>query len=153
MKTLRTLLEYSYMKCKKLPLNTEQEDIYGKIIYLARIRIKNILRKHMGKIILKTIYLLKTTSISYTVEQIIGEFSNYKGSLWRIAMLHAVSSFIYSQTEIKRTQDIIDTCDMYIPYNDIKREEIMKKVLCLSEDPNIFEYINIYYSFGEFLLP
>ena len=150
---MKTLLEYSYIKCKNLPLNNEQEDIHDKIIYLARIRIKNILRKHMGKIILKTIYLLRTTSISYTVEQIIGTFSDYKGSLWKIAMLHAVSSFVYSSTDIERTRDIIDTCDMYIPYNDIKREEIMKKVLCLSEDPNIFEYINIYYSFGEYLLP
>ena len=150
---MKTLLEYSYMKCKDLPLNTEQSDIYDKIIYLTQIRIQKILRKHMGKIILKTIYLLRTTSISYTVEQIIGTFSDYKGSLWKIAMLHAVSSFVYSSTDIERTRDIIDTCDMYIPYNDIKREEIMKKVLCLSENPNIFEYINIYYSFGEYLLP
>lgn len=150
---MRTLLEYSYMKCKNLPLNTEQEDIYDKIICLSRIRIKNILRKHMGKIILRSIYLLKTTSISHTVEEIIGTFANYKGSLWRVAMLHAVSSFVYSKTNNERIRDIIDTCDMYIPYNDIKREEIMKKVLSLSHTPDIFQYIDIYYSFGEYLLP
>lgn len=165
---MKTLLEYSYQKCKDLnyhniigkeyKLKREilgvHQDIYDKIVYLARDRIRLALRKNMGQLVCKTIYLLKTTNVSETVSQIVGSFSGYTGSLWRLAMLHAVASYVISKTHNSRITDIMDTCDCYLPYsNNTKREEIMSKVSLLSEESDIFSYIEIYYTFDHFLLP
>ena len=158
---MKTLLECAFTKCKFVSINYQtqiEQDIYEKVVELARIKIKKALRKQQGKLILKTIYLVKNFGVYEAVGKIIGNFSEYRGSLWRISLLHAVISFISSDTRDKRIKDLIDTADKYLPFDNPIREKVIEKYLSYEEDLNktplsIFGYIDVYYTFGHFLMP
>ena len=157
---MKKLLECAFTKCKFVSMNYQtqiEQDIYEKVVELARIKIRKALRKQQGKLILKTIYLVKNFGIYATVEKIIGNFSEYRGSLYRIALLHATVSFISSDTRDKRIKDLIDTADKYLPYDNPIREKVIEKYLSYEEDLSIplsiFDYIDVYYTFGHFLMP
>ena len=153
---MKTLLECAFTKCNFVSMNYQtqiEQDIYEKVVELARIKIKKALRKQQGKLILKTIYLVKNFGVYEAVEKIIGNFSEYNGSLYRISLLHAVTSFISSNTRDKRIKDLIDTADKYLPFDNPIREKVIEKYLAYEEDISIFDYIDVYYTFGHFLMP
>lgn len=157
---IKTLIEYSYQKCKEIRYENIKEeglerDIYYKVVILSREKIRKALRKQMGKLVLRTIYLLKTTTVSKTVEEIIGSFDTYEGSLWRLSMIHAVTSYFYSKNTNHRVLDVIDTCNTYFPCNgcEDRKEEIIEKLTKINDESDIFQYIDVYYSFGNYLFP
>lgn len=162
---VKTLLEYSYYQSKDLHYenikNGDQvfKDIYYRIVSISREKVRKALRKDMTRLILRTIYLLKTTNVIKTVEQIIGDFENYQGSIWRLAMVHATASYVFSSNNNQRILDILDMCETYFPYSDNEAINEKKRViqsvnkLKEEEDPDIFQYINTYCCFGNYLLP
>lgn len=156
---MKSLLEYSYMQCKEISIPKEglEKDIYDKIVDLAREKIRKALRKQMGKLILRTIYLIKTRGIYETIEEIIGTFQNYEGSSWRLSMIHAVTSYVCSKTKEERILDIFDTCNMYFPCKGAEREraKVEEKLVELKEieEPDIFHYVDVYCQMGNYLFP
>lgn len=159
---MKTLLEYSYTQCKELRYENIQKqgldrDIYDKVVDLAREKIRKALRNQMSKLVLRTIYLLKTKGVNETVEEIIGTFRNYKGSAWRLSMIHAVTSYICSKNHHERMLDIFDTCNMYFPCQGAEeyKAKVGEKTIILreSEDPDIFKYIDVYRAMDYYLLP
>ena len=159
---MKTLLEYSYAKCKELRYEDIQKegldrDIYDKVVERAREKIRKALRKQMGQLVLRTIYLLKTKTINETVEEIIGTFRDYKGSIWRLSMIHAVTSYICSKNHSERMLDIFDTCNMYFPCEgaDEYKARVGEKIAILREDddPDVFKYIDVYREMDYYLFP
>lgn len=159
---MKTLLEYSYTQCKELSYENIQKegldrDIYDKVVERAREKIRKALRNQMSRLVLRTIYLLKNKGINETVEEIIGSFRNYKGSAWRISMIHAVTSYVYAETHAQRILDIFDTCNMYFPCKGAEEYQfkVGEKIQILreSEDPDIFKYIDVYREMDYYLFP
>lgn len=154
---MKTLLELCYAKTN-LETNGEgvERDIYEKIVLGSREWIRKALRKQMSKLVLRTIYLFKTKNRWEVTQEIIGNFSNYRGSVWRISMIHAVASFIYSDSN-QRIKDVMDTCEFYFPYEgaDKEKREVVEKLALFQNEknPDLFQYIDIYQSFGKWLLP
>lgn len=148
---MKTLLELSYQNYHgsddDLP-----EEIPWKIRNLAKEKIKNTLQNHQTKYILQVIYLFRTIGVTDTIRKIVGSFDNYQGGVWRIAVLHACCSYIFTPPE-DRLIDIIDTMNNYLPDTETeKTEQILEKVLVMDQN-DLSNYIQIYQLFGKFLLP
>ena len=164
---MKTLLEYSYMssdltfeKIMKLNPYSIERLIYDKIVEKARDKIRKALKKDKTRLILRTIYLLKTQNLLTVVGEILGCLTVYKRSLWRLSLVHAASSFINSKKDFERIRDIIDTTDNYLPKNgaEIEKDEILTRIFQLKAsekkgDTDLNQYIEIYYAFGNFLIP
>ena len=148
---MKTLLELSYQNYQGdddiLP-----EEIYWKVVDLSRNRIRKALQKQQTEFILKCIYLFQTTGVENTINETIGRFKNYQGSVWKIAVLHACCSFIFTPKE-DRLIDIVDTMNNYLHVEEVeKREKIIEAMLQI--DPNdLSDYIRVYLLFGKSLIP
>jgi hypothetical protein len=169
-----SLLEISYKKSTlryEDIINLEEDNlermIYDKIVEKARDKIRKCLKQNQSKLILRSIYLLKTSDINTMSNEILGNLSNYNLSIWRISMVHAVTSYILSSTDRERIIDVFDTADMCLPFRDVdEKRNIIEKLLKiqnyssgldnldnLDTDTDIYLYIDVYTSFGKYILP
>lgn len=145
---MKTLLELSYQKCPDVDLPSE---IRWKIVNLARQRIKRALQKQKTQIILKTLYMFRTTNVDTTIQEMIGSFQQYRGGLWRIAALHACCSFVHSKPQ-DRQMDIVDTINIYLPsYAIEERDKVIEAMLLLRPD-DLSSLIEAYLAFGDWLI-
>jgi hypothetical protein len=151
-----SLLECAYGKCRELDMNNSWErDVYEKIVFRAREKIRRALRKNMTEIILKSIYLMKKEGIPSTVSIILGSLYDYKKSLWRLSLIHALANYLFSQTFNERKLSIITTCHVYFPYSGCieEKEKIIDLTSELDSESEFPQYLEIYLSFGKNLLP
>lgn len=147
---MKTLLELSYQKYQGD--NILPEEIYWKIVDLSRKRIRKALQKQQTEFILKCIYLFQTTGVVNTINETIGNFQNYSGCIWKIAVLHACCSFIFTPEE-DRLIDIVDTINNYLHIEEVeKREKIIEAMLEINPD-DLSDYIRVYLIFGKSLIP
>lgn len=150
------LLEYSFRSCRDLNMdNNWEKDVYDKIVFRAREKIRKALKKNMSQITIKTIYLLRRYGILKAVPIILGNLYSYKKPLWRLSLFHALTNYIFSKTFIERKLGIITTYQIYFPSSGSKKEKekiinLMKKLNSKSEFP---KYLKIYLSFGKNILP
>ena len=111
------------------------------------------MRVQKTRLILKSIYLLKTKTLSECVKVILGKLENYKGSVWRLAMIHAVTSYVLSKNKFDRFIDIIETINIYVPE---KKRDVRIKIffhLLNIKNNELYEYIDTYNTFGKLILP
>jgi hypothetical protein len=164
MSRVPSLLWYSYKCCKDIDYNNRNiiNNAYDDVICETKERIREILHHHMGKMVLKCIYIVRTCDPITAIEKIlITPPSDYKGSVWRIAMYYAVSSWIRYPNNNDRLKDVMDTVDMLVSFSDyIIRErvndklEIIDKAMKLEQnDPDIWMYIEAYNAIGPNLNP
>ena len=147
---MKTLLELSYQNCD-VPDDSLPCEIHWKIISLSKERIRKALRKQKTEIILRTLYLFRTSGVEYTIREMIGEFNEYKGCIWRLAVLHACCSFVFSSSE-NRKIDIVDTINNYLPIYAIKeRNNVINSMLKVNSD-DLSTLIDAYLAFGKWLL-
>ena len=163
-----SLLELSYYNSKSLKFeyimslseNHIYRILYDKIVEKVRNKIRKALRKNQMEIRLNMIYLCKTQTFTNASYDILGNISNYKGSLWRISSYYAVSTFITLKKDLHRILDVMDTVDMVLPYKDYYHRSLVNDELCNinnmiknNEDTNIESYNKAYYNCGTYLMP
>jgi len=97
---------------------------------------------------------LKKYGISFTIFVILGNLNNYNKSLWRLSLIHTLSSFIFSKTLDDRKLDIYKTYHIYLPTKKAEKEKdnIIKSLYKINND-DISTYLDVYLSFGKYLLP
>jgi len=134
-----------------------EKDIYQSVVDQSRNLIKKALTKYRTQLILRTIYLIKKEGNYTMIEEICRDLYNYDLGLFRIAMVHAVTSWIGRPSHGERIVDVIDVANMVLPENAKERELVLVKLLELkntnNEDIDICQYIDIYMEMGHYLKP
>ena len=158
-----SLIYLSYANAKELNYENRDQcpDIYDRVVEESRCKIKKTLRKHMGRIILNTIHLMKTKDMATVINIIFPSMSNYDKSTWRIAMYYGVSSWIIYEKDSERMKDVMDIVDINVSYNDtITRTRVDDKLQIIDtaiHDPNcdtdIWMYIEAFNAIGKNLFP
>ena len=162
-RNIPSLLSLSYKKVKYINYeyiqtcnNQVEKDIYYKVVEESRRLIKKSIKYNKTQLILKTIYLMKKYGIMEMIDVICKDLYYYDLSLWRISMVHAVSSWISRETNYnKMLEDIIYVSDMVLHPDAKERENVLIKLIELknSDDRDIYKYIDIYMSMGQKLKP
>ena len=126
--------------------------IYDKIVNKTRTKIKNIITRHRAKLILRTIYLLKTKGFFYMFVEICGSLDLHNVSIWKISMIYSVITLDIFETKEERINDIIQNMDIVLKENDPCRTRVYKCInrITDSDNPNDLNlYIDAYIAFGQ----
>ncbi len=161
-----TLLELSWKSCQEITyenlheLHPVYKEIYDKVVEKARERIRKGLRKNKMKIILNMIYLTRTEELIHTSYRVLGNLTNYRGSIWRIAIYYSVASWVYTEDHAERILEVIDTVDMVLSPTDTYhrcRVEMglikIQETLDRGEEPDLAMYCEAYLGCGRNLMP
>ena len=133
-------------------------DIYDKIVEEVQEDIKRTMICHRLKLILRTIYLLRTSGTITMLSEICGisEIDNrWNVSLWRLAMVYSVLTIDRFKTVEERIRDIVENIEIVLPANDPCIPKIHKHIETIreSDDPDDLNlYIDTYMSFGSKLI-
>ena len=144
---------------KKYGSESVYHDIYDTVVNNARNKIRSYLRNKNLKIILKSIYVLRTEGITELINKILGPLRHYKGSLFRLATVYGVITFVESKNINEILLDLIDMADMTVPFGAPQRNDIYYaiKIIADSRDHNLpidlMMVIDSYIAFGYFLYP
>jgi len=144
---------------QKYGIESVYHDIYNKIVKTSRRKIQNYLHQKNSKIILRSIYILRTEDMFNLTLKMLGPLQDYRGSLFRLATVYGVITFVESNTINEILLDIIDMSDMILPDNHPYRNNVHEelKVIANCRDNNlpvdIMMIINCYMAFGYFLYP
>ncbi len=134
-------------------------DIYDRVVRNARKKIKNYLHYKNMEIIIRSIYILQTEGMIELTNKVLGPLYNYNGSLFRLAAVHGVTTFVESNSINEILLDLMDMTDMILPYNHTYRNNVHNKLLIIANcrdnalPVDIMMVIDCYMAFGYFLYP
>lgn len=129
-------------------------DIYDRIVRDIRQKIKTTLSRHQTKLILRTIYLLRTKGAIAMLEEICGDISNndkWNISIWRLSMVYSVVTIKRFKTKAERLNDIIENIEIVLPPNDPHIPAIyncINKIIDSDDPDDLNLYIDTYMAFG-----
>ena len=125
-------------------------DIYNRVVNETRSNIIQILKNHRTRLILRTIYMLQTRGVLTMLEEICGDLTECKISLWRLAMVYSVVLIKRFKTKKERIDTIIEHIDMILLTDDPHISKIYKCIDKIKEcdENNLNLYIDTYMAFG-----
>jgi hypothetical protein len=108
---------------------------------------------------LRSIYILQTQGIDSLIQEIVGPLHKYKGSLFRLAVIYGVTTYVTSRSINSILLDIIDMSDILLPLECSEREKVHNKLKTIAECRenivcvDLMMVIDTYLAFGKYLHP
>lgn len=125
--------------------------IYDKVVNKTKLQIRNIMKNHQTKLILRTIYLLKSDGIMTVFNEMLNNPDNSTLSQWRLGMIYGVITFIVFETKDNRINNIIENMNIVLSLNNPNRNLVnncIYKILHTDDPDDLNLYINAYIAFG-----
>lgn len=160
-----SLLELAFSKVPNYDIYMDQydesvyHDIYNRVVENSRERIRGYLKQKNMKLILRCIYIARTQGLMELSNEMLGCLLDYKGSLFRLGLVYAVSTYVEATTTNEMILDIMSMVDMILPFNNLRREKVHEALLpiahCRDNDMpvDLMMVVDCYMAFGDYLYP